>query len=308
MNKENILKTNYKDTIKQSKKEGATKLKGNAKLFMPIILLRFILFLPLATSFCFLFFAVFNNEFILKPFFREVFYYFSIARESNKYLLITLFAISFFSFYFISLPLKYGIRRWHLKISNTGKSSINEIFFYYGKFKDFFKILLLDATLKIKKLFYFLLCLIPSFFLFIYSSISMQQDIQINHKFMFGIFIILSFILGITSVFLFLILTMKYMFAINFFIENNNTGINCSIKKSCITVKKNRLNIIRFTLSFSLLFLSCIFILPIFYVFPYFGTSLFIYSKKIPIRTNKHLEKISNHTINIKNDIIPSVS
>ena len=291
-----------KNLIKQVKKESKQIIKKNIFKSSFILLLKLTIFLCTFFSFLILIYSIFGINFVVAPVFKSLFYYLSLARDTNKDLLIIMSATSFCLFYILGIPLKYGALKWFWYVLYEKKACCSKIFFYYSNFSKFFRSFLFHTSLNFIKLLYLLICLCPGIAFFIFACIKMQTAVEFNHKVIFAGLILLSFILIFACYVLYRIVTMKYMFASKFFTLNENLSIRKALKISAITVKKNRLNIIRFFLSFSLLFISCIFILPIFFIFPYFNLAFCFYSNKLPIKPNKKLKKSLDYTkINLPN-------
>ena len=171
----------------------------------------------------------------------------------------------------ITNTLYYGGIRWYYNLEKDKTGKLSQIFYLFIKPKLILKYLLTS-------LFIFLIGGVlssPFIFLEYFSSILGENTIPVLS--IIGIIYFLASIYIYLGLFIFIYLVAT---------KDNKSMLNC-LKESWKKMSGNRIFIIKLFISFIIWFISCVFIIPILFVIPYFNTSLALTAKKIINRDTK---------------------
>lgn len=192
--------------------------------------------------------------------------------------------------FFVLVPLILGVLEWYWNLTGGSKTGVGDIFAWYGSLRLYAKSILLNIDICIRVLLWWILiCGLPTVMIFFaryYSrgininstnlSIPAIQSLLISSLLL--LFGVMFFIAGTV---LFIFVVSKYMLAYFFAVEDSTRKISDIIRDSITYSHDYRWELTKFILSYVGWFITCILILPILYVGPYFLSSTTILSKHI---------------------------
>lgn len=204
--------------------------------------------------------------------------------------------------FFILVPLVLGMLEWYWNLTEGNKTGIGDIFAWYGSLRLYIKSILLNLDICIRVLLWWvLICGLPSAMIFISRYYSKGIDItstnlsasEIQSLLISGLLLLFGTLLLIAGAILFVFIISKYVIAYFLAVEDNTRRIRDMIHDSIIYSHGYRWELTKFILSYIGWFITCIAILPIIYVVPYFLSSTAILSKHI-IYSQRAKIKVSN--------------
>lgn len=162
-------------------------------------------------------------------------------------------------------PVLNGYFRFTMKIAKRQSAEIQDIFYYFSSAKSYLAAFNLNLLYILRAGCVFLLALIPYV---LYYIIYKEGYVRINPTVHGIINTVLPVILFIGAA----IVLIRYVFVYFLFEENNGQKLNSYFKQSAYIVNKTGFyqKIIKFSLSFIPWFLLCFFVIPVFYVIPYY--------------------------------------
>lgn len=177
-------------------------------------------------------------------------------------------------------PLSLGIRYWCYDVANNTSPSISVIFRYFSCKNLYLKAISFKFNLFLRCFFRFVVCLLPAVIMFfivgeltIFSNISALSRTNI---FLLYLSVLFLFICGLLA---FGLIILRFFLASYFFIlDDHISGIKC-IDESYKKMKGKCFGLVRLLITFIPWMLSCFFILPILYVYPYLQISLANFAK-----------------------------
>lgn len=199
---------------------------------------------------------------------------FNSLKYGNRSTIIIFFQSFSLLLNLILIPLNYGILRWFYSLVKNKKADISIIFYYYKKPKRFFKTFLFKLTIIYRFLFLGMIFIFPGLSLFLMSCVQMQI-VSSNRKLLFSFAIIGMAIFLICGIFFFIRFAAKY-FLMSFLQVTNDEGIVINTKKSVKIMNENEDYFGKIFFSFFMLLPLQIFVIPIFFIFPYTTSIMFV--------------------------------
>lgn len=192
--------------------------------------------------------------------------------------------------FFVMTPLILGMTEWYWRLTDGAKPAVGDIFGWYGSGRLYGKSLLLKFNIGVRKALWWLLtCGLPMVLLiaaeYCLSNVNINaqnlSDSDIRRVLLAGILSFFGATLMIGGLILFLFLTSRYTMASYLIVEDSSRKVSDVIRDSIKYTRDYRWEITKFYLSYIGWGLTCIAIIPIFYVVPYFYSSFTVYSKHI---------------------------
>ena len=184
--------------------------------------------------------------------------------KKSKYILGNVFRV----LYVLSLigisPVLNGFVKICYDVAKYGTGNVRDLFFYFKKPRRYFTAFFLNALQLLIIVLIFAVCLIPSEALFVVADYFKSVAIFIYAA---------AVIIAIAGIFVSLLILSRFVFSYYIFAEDENQGALSCISKAIRLSKGHTIDITKLLLSFLWIAL-CFFILPVFYVIPYFTVSL----------------------------------
>lgn len=188
-------------------------------------------------------------------------------------------------------PLVLGMFEWFSKITSGKEAKIGDLFSWYGSGRLYAKSLLLDLNIVIRSFLWgVLIYAVPTALMFLgihfyggitpdkLSKLTMEQTQNI----VYGTFAILfSTVLFIGCTILYLLIVTKYIPAFYLLADNKDIKTTKAVKDAVRYSKGYKWEYTKFFLSYIGWFFTCILIFPVIYVFPYFMSSLSVFTRSI---------------------------
>ncbi len=178
------------------------------------------------------------------------------------------------SFLFVFVPTVFGFSNKFFYFENDSKTS----------WRSWYKPLLAAKSIRVfftdffVKLFWFIIFNIPALIV-IAATVFYAVNIGIAEN-IFSVLVILSSALLLCGGFFTFVFIQRYFLVPYFIFKNPQTKIKEAVKNSTFLMNDLCFKTALFKLSFIPWFLSCVFILPIFYVIPYYKTSCSFFAKE----------------------------
>lgn len=175
--------------------------------------------------------------------------------------------------------LKTGDLFWNYSTIHGMDNDFYIIFNYYSTLKKILKSWCISIQIFIRKFFWVSILLLPSIVIGWWSTYATiyQHDVYDSILINFGY--ILSLLLAIVSIIICVIFLQRYFLTRYLIVSGECTKVRQAIKLSIKIMNGKKIDFILLLLSFSGWILSCILIIPIFFVFPYIKISLTLYSR-----------------------------
>lgn len=190
----------------------------------------------------------------------------------------------------IMSPLIIGTFEWFYNINSGIGAKIGDLFVWFGSGKMFLKSMCLSLNIFIRAFLWGILLFSLPTFLSIYGMVNLEKlgtdfsslsVTQTQTLVLSSLATFFSFFLFLGFLLLYLLIVSKYIPAFYLFIEDKNIKTTQAVKTSIRYTKGKRWEYTKFIFSFIGWFISCVLILPIIYVFPYFFSSLTVFSKSL---------------------------
>lgn len=166
-------------------------------------------------------------------------------------------------FFILSSPLSLGITYWFRSLCQLKNLQVGQIFRFYQNNDLFFSAIIFEAMLTVLNIIFAVISFIPSVACFAWAYISGGT-----------LPIVLGIVLALGGILLFIALSLRFFFARYLFCgEYGYSAFDC-LKYSSKYMKTHIGSVMRVILSFTLWFISCIFILPVAYVIPFYNASM----------------------------------
>lgn len=164
------------------------------------------------------------------------------------------------------IPLKFGKEIWFFENAKKNRLKVRKIFAFYKR-GSFFKSIRLTFTLFFTKLLFFLLFILPGAALSGCLWYSLYRGISETMLILLCSGIALTLFCGL---FFFFVFSQRYSLSYILFYENFSLKPREAIKLSCKITDDRCFELAKLKLSFFLWFLTCLLIIPAFYVYPYY--------------------------------------
>lgn len=190
-------------------------------------------------------------------------------------------------------PIIMGQAEWYWSLTDLNAKGIGEVFGWFGSLRLYFKSVALALLIFVRFLFWAILtCVLPAAMIAAGYYYFYPENIKVItlNTFYFVMLVIFGSVLLLSGILLLCFIMMRYFLCVFLLVEDNKRNLREVIKTSLRYTKKFRWEIYKFFLSFIFWFISCYFILPMFFVIPYFNASSSVLAKHI-IYTRRAIEK-----------------
>ena len=178
-------------------------------------------------------------------------------------------------------PLFIGQTEWYWYLSEGKKPGIGDVFGWFGSLRHYIKSVWFCLNLFIRVLLWVLLiCALPAIMLFYGYNLFSTKLYDLN-SLIGALLLFFGTIIMFGALFLLFYILMRYFLALYLLVEDNQRKVGKCFKEAVRLSKGYRWELYKFVLSFSLWFLTCYFVFPIVYVFPYFNTSSTVFVKHV---------------------------
>lgn len=194
-------------------------------------------------------------------------------------------------------PFLNGYFKLNYNMIKTGKGNLKDFFNYFTSFKSYFNTLYLNLHLLLRLALIFSIATIP----FIVYYFAFNPQILAGDLILKGI----GYTIFVSSYVFASIISLRYFFVYFLYENENKLPVNYYFKHSVKLARENSIyhQIVLITFSFTPWFLFSLFVIPIFYVIPYYFLTLTIfgiYNIFIITSNNKDMDN-SSYSKNIKN-------
>lgn len=192
--------------------------------------------------------------------------------------------------FFVLVPLVLGMLEWYWNLTGGKKTGVGDIFAWYGSSRLYTKSILLNIAICIRViLWWILICGLPTVMIFVARYYSKGISIkstnlslpEIQSLLISSLLLLFGVTLFIAGTILFIFVVSRYMLAYFFAVEDSTRKVSDMIHDSILYSHGYRWEITKFILSYFGWFITCVLLLPIIYVAPYFLSSTTILSKHI---------------------------
>lgn len=218
----------------------------------------------------------------------------SLVNEAGRFIfeprvLIADAVATVISFLILS-PLIIGMFEWYWNITDGKEAKIGDIFAWYGSGRLYGKSLLLSLNIGIRMILWsVLLFAVPTALEIVGNLLMTSVGTNVAEmtgdtlmKYAIGVICLLGgFLLMLGAALLYVFIVSRYIPAVYLFTENKDLKSSEAIKISVKYSKVYRWEYTKFVLSYIGWFITCIFLLPLLYVIPYFFSSLTVFTKSI---------------------------
>lgn len=191
--------------------------------------------------------------------------------------------------FLIMAPLSLGLLEWYWNLTGGKPSGVGDIFAWYGSLRMYAKSLLLNLVVFVRSFLWQVLTLgapiamlaAAEYFsngLTLSGSLSAEQTQRLLLAailFLFGCLLLLG------GVILLIYIMSRYLLAYFLVVEDSTRSVRAAVRDSIALSRPYRWEITKFVLSYIGWFISCMALLPILYVAPYFLSALSVFSKHI---------------------------
>lgn len=199
--------------------------------------------------------------------FQDYLAYFTTGGMGINLLLMVVLA---FFFFVLSAPLSLGITYWYRRLSLLENLQVGQIFRYYEGNDRFFGAVIFQGISTLLNILIAVVSFIPSVVCFALAYVRGTSADGGSPTLLLAI----GAVLAVAGLFIFLALSLRFFFARYLFCGDYGYGAIDCLKYSNKYMKKHIGSVMGVVLSFTGWFLSCIFILPIAYVVPFFSASM----------------------------------
>lgn len=218
---------------------------------------------------------IIEKDFIKKPL-SNIF-----GLEGFNYFALIFSVVLFFFVLFAASAVRYGREYWFWQRSGY---EYTPVYTAFCGFKHIFRACSLWINLKLISLFWYTLTLLPAVAtaFICYTLLKRSASAAV----IYALAVCTAVLSAIGLVFAFIIMQ-RYALSYAFIFENPSLKARQAVKESKKIMFTNEKKLAALKLSFSAWFLSCIFILPIFYVAPYYKLSVCAFSRRLYFNCGK---------------------
>ncbi len=199
--------------------------------------------------------------------FQDYLAYFTTGGMGINLLLMAVLALFFFV---LSSPLALGLTYWYRSLSQLGNLQVGQIFRYYESNDRFFNAVIFQGISAVLNILIAIVSFLPSVVCFAFAYVRGASSEGTSSVLLLA----LGAVLALAGVFIFLALSLRFFFARYLFCGDYGYGAIDCLKYSNKYMKKHIGSVMGVILSFAGWFISCIFILPIAYVIPFFNAAM----------------------------------
>ncbi len=204
----------------------------------------------------------------------------------------------------INSVLKNGIVDWNYSVISDKNSDFLNIFSYFSSFKKVLLSWYISLQLFLRKIFWTILIFSPSILIFSWSILATVYQNKVNNKVLIPFGYILALCLAIIAFVICLIFLQRYALARYLIISGECNKVRKAIKLSIKIMNGKKAEYLWLICSFIGWFLTCIFVLPLFFVLPYFNISLTLYYRYLIEQFNYNKNLIENNKSIENNNLI----
>lgn len=180
----------------------------------------------------------------------------------------------------VIMPLSLGALRWFWKITGGSDVGIKEAFYFFSSGKEFRRSLLLSVSVFLRLVLAAFIAYLPG----MVAGMLSEPDVYA----MAGLAMPLGLIglsavrnvLDLIGTVALLIWALRYVLFFPVFFEEPEMSVGEVLKGSVSLTAGGKIRFIAFSLSFILLYLACIFVVPAVFIIPFFFASLCIYGRE----------------------------
>ena len=184
--------------------------------------------------------------------------------------------------FFLCAPLLLGVTRWFFEITDSGNASLSSVLVYFSKAKSFFHSIMLNIELICRTCLYQLLfSLLPA--LVVGGGVILPKYFEAITPELRTIIVSIGIVFFVMAQIYYFIFIQRYFLAPYLVAADKGHRFSCDkhLSRSVKLMKGRCASVAIFKLSFSLWGLLSLLIVPLFFVYPYYNTSLAIYAKYI---------------------------
>ena len=189
--------------------------------------------------------------------------YYSYFTSMDAFLNIGVAVMLAAFFFLLSSPLSLGITYWYRKLSLLEGLQVGQIFHYYQSNELFFGAVIFQGLHTLARLGIAVAAFLPAVicFSFAYSSGS-------------TVLVVLGIILAVVGLFGYGVVSLRFFFAKYLYCGEYGYGAMDCLRYSAKYMKKHVGSVLSVIVSFAGWFASCVFILPLAYVVPFYSASM----------------------------------
>ena len=216
---------------------------------------------------------------------------------SSSALIFTIISIIFYLIYYLLFSVfEMGFMLWNFKTIYKENNEFITIFYYFSSLKNILKSLFVSLQIFIRKIIWTVIIFLPPTAVGSWAVIATIYQNKITNKFLIPFGYILAICLLIASSITCIIFFQRYILTRYLIVSGECQKIREAIKLSIKIMSNKKMDYILLILSFFFWIISCIFIIPIFFVYPYIKISITLYSRYVieDYFNNKDLENIKS--------------
>lgn len=179
-------------------------------------------------------------------------------------------------------PLAIGQTEWYWRLSGGDDVHVGDVFGWFGSFKLYLKSIWLWLNLFVRSLLWAVaICALPYACILTAVLYFLPRRGQTADLMAAAFLLVFGCLLMLVAVFLLLYVIMRYFLAPYLLVEDNSRRVGEIIRHSVRYSKAYRWEIVKFIFSFIPWFLTCYFVLPLLYVWPYFFSASAVLARHI---------------------------
>ena len=174
-----------------------------------------------------------------------------------------------------------GDINWNYLTVFNKSNDFNNIFSYFSCFKNIIRSWYISCQIFFREVFWFIIIFLIPALVSAWSLIATTHQNQIINKYLISFGYVLSFFLIIVASLICVIFFQRYMLTRYLLVSGECKKTRQAIKLSIKIMKNKKLDYIFLLMSFLGWIISCLFIVPIFFVLPYIKITSALYSRYI---------------------------
>lgn len=189
-------------------------------------------------------------------------------------------------------PLAIGQSEWYWKVSGGDEVHVGDVFGWFGSLRLYGKSLWLWLNLFVRYLLWSVaICALPYACILTSVYYFLPRRSETPYLMAAAFLLVFGCLLLLVAVFVLLYVAMRYFLAPYLLVEDNTRRVGAIVRDSVRFSKTYRWDIVKFVLSFIPWFISCYFILPMLYVWPYFFSSSAVLARHIILTARSQSEE-----------------
>jgi len=188
-------------------------------------------------------------------------------------------------------PLITGQAEWYWSLTDAQPKGVGEVFGWFGSLRLYFKSVGVALNIFIRSLLWaVLICGVPVGMIIADYIYFPPSDVLNNQTLVFGLIFYFALFLLLGALFLLGYVMTRYFLTVFLLVEDNKRSVREIVRTSLNYSKGQRWELMKFFLSYILWFIQLYFVLPAFFVLPYFNSASTVFAKHL-IYTRRALEK-----------------